>query len=110
MFFTSFIASGDNKSIKPEIEHINKVSVNTENICISPCLQGWEVWAAAAACGAPPIPASFENNPLFNPFEIVIPIAPPKIALGLNACINIFWNTEGTEGKLVKNIKSPINI
>ena len=51
----------------PELIHIiavavHKISVsmNTDNIWISPCFAGCEVSAAAAAFGAEPIPASFE--------------------------------------------------
>ncbi|MNC54376.1 hypothetical protein D3C75_1038580 [compost metagenome] len=41
------------------------VSINTPNICTSPCEAGWggHGAAAAAALGEEPIPASLENIP-----------------------------------------------
>ena len=38
----------------------NKVSINTDNICTSPCFTGWLTFAEADAFGAEPIPASLE--------------------------------------------------
>lgn len=49
---------------------ITIVSTNTPSIWISPCVTGWRVLAVAAAFGALPIPASFENSPRFTPIAI----------------------------------------
>ena len=47
---------------------ITMVSINTPNACVSPAFTGKSHSAAAAAHGAEPEPASFENRPLFTPF------------------------------------------
>ena len=60
-----------------EVQMIN-VSVNTPKVWMNPCLTGWLTVATAAAFGADPIPASFENKPLFIPWSIAAPKVPPK--------------------------------
>ena len=40
---------------------------------MKPCLTGCVTFAVAAAFGALPIPASFENNPRFTPSKIAAP-------------------------------------
>ena len=55
---------------------------------IRPCLTGSSVFAAAAAIGALPRPASFENMPRAIPFciaTIIAPNAPPAAARMPNA-------------------------
>ena len=47
---------------------ITIVSTNTPSACTNPALTGWSHSAAAAAHGADPEPASFENSPRLIPF------------------------------------------
>ena len=53
---------------------------------INACLEGWEVFAPAAAMAAEPSPDSFVNSPLAIPYlaaeRIVLPINPPATAAG----------------------------
>ena len=55
-------------SIKPVIVQTIMVSTKVPVIDTSPCLTGSFVFAAAAAIGAVPSPASFEKIPLATPF------------------------------------------
>ena len=45
---------------------ITMVSTNTPSDCTKPCLTGWDTVAVAAAFGALPMPASFENRPALD--------------------------------------------
>ena len=67
-----------NKIMNAVQVQINKVSVNTANVCIKPCLTGCETCAVAAAFGAEPIPASLLNSPRLIPCINAIPTPPPK--------------------------------
>ncbi len=73
---------------------ITMVSTKTPSDWTKPCLTGWETVAVAAAFGALPMPASFENRPRFTPLSIAaampptnppasssMPKAPPMIIL-----------------------------
>ena len=72
-----FSCSPEIKIINAVALHITIVSRKTPNTCTIPCLTGWLTSAVAAAFGALPIPASFENNPLLIPIIIAAPIPPP---------------------------------
>ena len=84
--------------------------MKTEIVWTSPCLTGWETSAVAPAFGAEPIPASFENKPLFIPYITQEPLNPPIIALKSNAWLNISAKIVGSLSILVSVIYSPINI
>ena len=73
---------------------ITMVSTNTPRDCTKPCFTGCDTVAVAAAFGALPMPASFENRPRLTPFSMAaampptnppasssIPKAPPMIIL-----------------------------
>ncbi|COQ35179.1 Uncharacterised protein [Streptococcus pneumoniae] len=62
---------------------------------MKPCLTGCVTFAVAAAFGALPIPASFENNPRFTPSKIAAPSPPPTTSLIPKACKKISLNTYG---------------
>ena len=76
--------------------HNNNVSINTDNICTSPCLTGWLTTADAAAFGAEPIPASLEYRPLRIPCIMADPAKPAKMALKSNASLKICAMTDGS--------------
>ena len=57
-------------------EQITIVSINTDNDCKMPCDTGCFTAAVAATFGAEPKPASFENNPRFNPAANAAPMPP----------------------------------
>ena len=85
---------------RPVIVQTSIVSMKVPVIVTSPCLAGSFVLAAAAAIGAEPRPASFENIPLATPFRIErriidIPAAPPAIGLKPNAPLTISATAEG---------------
>ena len=92
--------------------HITIVSIKVPVIDINPCLTGELVFAAAAAIGALPKPASFEKTPLPIPLwiaiDIVIPTALPRAALGLNALTTINFTAAGTVSILnINTINAP---
>ena len=88
----------------PVIVQIIIVSKNVPVIDISPCLAGELVFAAAAAIGALPSPASFENTPLATPLLIIeviaTPKSPPPTAFVVNADLNISPTAAGIAVKL----------
>ena len=91
--------------------HNNNVSINTDNICTSPCLTGWLTTADAAAFGAEPIPASLEYRPLRIPCIMADPAKPAKMALKSN-CISVVGsrtNTNYGEKWCKKFVKEFIN-
>ena len=55
---------------------ITIVSINTPSACVNPAFTGLSHSAAAAAHGAEPDPASFENSPRFTPFINTAPNPP----------------------------------
>ena len=72
--------------------------MNVPVIVTNPWRTGSFVFAAAAAIGAEPSPASFEKIPLAIPFCIAIPIAastPPAAAFAPNAYSTIVANAPG---------------
>ena len=82
----------------PVIVQITTVSINVPVIVTRPWRAGSFVWAAAAAIGAEPKPASFENIPLATPFCIaktIAPSIPPAAALKPNAPAIISPNAAG---------------
>ena len=83
------------KSIIAVVLQIKSVSMKTEITCTSPCLTGWSTSADAAAFGALPIPASFENSPLLIPIITALPANPPAKERALNAFSKIIPNTCG---------------
>ena len=75
------------------------VSINVPVMDMRPCLTGSLVFAAAAAIGAEPRPASLENIPLDIPFCIATntePTIPPVNAFGSNAASIIIAIAAGT--------------
>ena len=73
---------------RPVIVQMTIVSMNVPVMQTRPCRAGSFVFAAAAAIGAEPRPASFEKMPRAMPFCIamkIVPTTPPVNALGLNA-------------------------
>ena len=87
----------------PVIEQMIMVSKNVPVMQISPCCAGCEHFAAAAAIGADPSPASFEKMPRAMPFCIAMniePMAPPVTACGLNAASTIVAIAPGTFSRL----------
>ena len=70
----------------PVNKQITTVSQNVPVIDTNACRLGFFVFAAEAINGALPIPDSFENKPLANPYlqhtDIVVPIKPPVTASG----------------------------
>ena len=74
---------------------ITMVSINTPSACVSPAFTGKSHSAAAAAHGADPEPASFENRPLFTPFIKTAPNPPDTTCLIPNASSKIRPNTLG---------------
>jgi len=84
---------------RPVIVQMISVSIMVPIMETRPCLTGSSVWAAAAAMGALPRPASLEKIPRETPFFILRnmePITPPVAALGEKAPLNISPNTAGT--------------
>ncbi len=76
----------------PVIVQMMIVSKNVPVMQTSPCRTGSLVFAAAAAIGAEPRPASFEKMPRAMPFCIAMktdPTTPPVTADGLNAARTI---------------------
>ena len=71
------------------------VSINTPNACTSPICAGHSQAAAAAAHGADPDPASFENNPRFTPFIRTAPNPPAATCLSPKASLKILAKTAG---------------
>ena len=55
---------------------ITMVSINTPSDCTSPIFTALSLFAAAAAHGAEPEPASLENSPRFTPFISTAPNPP----------------------------------
>ena len=76
-------------------EQINNVSVNTPKVWIKPCFTGWVTSAVAAAFGALPIPASFENKPLLIPCITAAPSPPAVNCFIPKADSNISLKTDG---------------
>ena len=77
---------------RPVMVHITIVSMNVPVMQTSPCRAGSFVLAAAAAIGAEPRPASFENMPRATPICIatkIEPTTPPVNAAGLNAAFTM---------------------
>ena len=66
--FPATIFSGAVSMIIAVQLQITMVSTNTPSACVSPALTGVSHSAAAAAQGAEPEPASFENSPRLMPF------------------------------------------
>ena len=64
----------------PVAAHTTKVSMNTPSMDTSPWRAGSRVFAAAAAIGAEPSPASFENTPRPTPARTTSPRVSPRIA------------------------------
>ena len=98
---------------RPVIVQTMTVSMNVPVIDTRPCLTGSCVCAAAAAIGALPRPASFENIPLATPFCIAsssAPRAPPAIALAPNALSTIITTAEGSFSILYISITTHIMI
>ena len=81
-------------------EHVQMsiVSMNTESVCTRPCLAGCDTLADAAAFGAEPMPASFENRPRLIPCTIIDPANPPTIDWKSNASAKMRPNTAGNAG------------
>ena len=78
-------------------EHVQMTSVSmyTDRLCTRPCFTGCDTLAVAAAFGAEPMPASFENRPRLMPSMITEPANPPKMAWKSNAEAKITENTSG---------------
>ena len=77
----------------------------TPSDCTIPTVTGDLPSAAAAAQGAEPDPASFENNPLLTPFIRTAPKPPPAICLIPNASLKILSNTPGKSSIFLTIIK-----
>jgi hypothetical protein len=89
--------------------HTTNVSTNTPSDWIRPCFTGCEVSAVAAAFGALPIPASFENRPRFTPLssaEVKPPAAPAAAGPKPKASLTMSPNTPGIAPMLVTAIAS----
>ena len=86
------------------------VSINVPVIETRPCSDGYFVFAAAAAIGAEPRPASFEKIPLATPLciasIIVEPAKPPTAAEPVNASFIINLIASGTAVMFAKIIKT----
>ena len=97
----------------PVIVHITIVSINVPVIDTSPWRTGSFVCAAAAAIGAEPSPASFENMPRAMPFciaTVMLPTIPPVTAAGLKAPLTISTIAPGTAVMFVTTSKSADNM
>ena len=64
-------------------------------------MTGWDTLAVAAALGAEPIPASFENKPRLIPSITTEPAKPPAMDWKSNAEANMVANTVGNQVILV---------
>ena len=84
---------------------ITIVSINTPSACVNPAFTGLSHSAAAAAHGAEPEPASFENNPRFTPFISTAPNPPAATWRIPKASWKILANTPGRLPILVIIIK-----
>ena len=86
------IQSLDSKITIPVIVQTINVSINGPIIATSPDLMGWLFFEAPIAITSVPIPASFENAALLNPWliTIAVPAKPPATELPLNALEMIF--------------------
>ena len=93
--------------VKPVIEQTMSVSINTCVIETSACRPGKSVFAAAAAIGAEPSPASFENTPRATPYRIAAPSAPPPIASALNVLAKMVANADGINSKFMTRMVRP---
>ncbi|MNW56156.1 hypothetical protein D3C74_338600 [compost metagenome] len=109
----SVVLPGSNTSgpamrmMKAVAEHTTIVSTNTPSDWIRPCLAGCETVAVAAAFGALPMPASFENRPRLTPLSSAarIPPAVPATAWSSpNAPSTICRTTPGTAPRFMRMI------
>lgn len=75
---------------------MSRVSMNTPRVCMRPALAGWFTWAAAAAQGAEPEPASLEKRPRFAPFIMTAPSPPLTAWRRPKASEKIRENTSGS--------------
>ena len=75
---------------------MSRVSMNTPSACIRPALAGWLTWAAAAAQGAEPEPASLEKRPRFAPFMMTAPRPPLTACRRPKASEKMRPNTAGS--------------
>ena len=85
--------------VRPVMVHMTMVSMNVPVIDTNPCFAGSLVFAAAAAIGSEPSPASFENIPRAIPFCMamkIVPTAPPVTAAGSNAALTIIMAASGS--------------
>ena len=83
---------------RPVMVQITMVSIKVPVIDTRPCRTGSLVWAAAAAIGAEPRPASFEKMPRAMPFcmaMVTLPTTPPVTAAGLKAARTIVSRAAG---------------
>ena len=93
--FPATIFSGAVSMIIAVQLQITMVSTNTPSACVSPALTGVSHSAAAAAQGAEPEPASFENSPRLMPFIRTAPKPPETACLSPNASSKIRPKTAG---------------
>ena len=80
-------------NVNPVNVQMTKLSINVPVIETNPCSAAHSVFAAAAAIGALPSPASFEKTPRATPLRMAIdtvaPANPPTAAIGVNALLKI---------------------
>ena len=89
--------------VRPVMVQITVVSMKVPVIDTSPWRAGSCVFAAAAAIGSDPRPASFEKMPRATPFCRAmnsVPTTPPVTAAGLNAALTIRLMAPGIFSKL----------
>ena len=72
------------------------VSRMTPKACKRPAFAGWLTFAAAAAQGAEPEPASLENRPRLTPFISAPPKAPAAACRSPKASSTMRANTPGS--------------
>ena len=76
--------------------HTTIVSMKTPRDWMRPWRTGWDTVAVAAALGAVPWPASFENRPRWVPLTMAArmpPPSPPTSGSGENADVKIWPRT-----------------
>ena len=88
--------------------HTTIVSIRTPSAWVRPVRTGSLLWAAAAAHGADPEPASFEKSPRLTPFISTAPKPPETACRSPNASEKMREKTDGRSVRFRAMMKSVI--